>query len=108
MYQAAIHALLGLRRNRGTMSLNPCIPTVWPQYSVEWTIGTTRYRITVSNPEHRSRGIASAELDGVAVDPQTIPLEDDGGRHEVTIVLGAAPADGMRIAAAGPGEHRRS
>ena len=36
-------------------------------------------------------GIASAELDGVAVDARAIPLEDDGGVHEVTIVLGAGP-----------------
>jgi cyclic beta-1,2-glucan synthetase len=89
MYQAAIQSLLGLRRNGATMSVNPCIPTVWPHYSLDWTIGGTRYRFTVLNPEHRSQGIGSAELDGVAVDARAIPLEDDGGLHEVTLVLGA-------------------
>jgi cyclic beta-1,2-glucan synthetase len=43
----------------------------------------------VSNPEHRCGGIASAELDGIPVDARAIPLKDDGGVHEVTIVLGA-------------------
>ena len=86
MYQAAIQSLLGLRRNGATMSVNPCIPAVWPQYSLDWTVGRTRYRFTVSNPEHQSQGIGSAELDGVAVDARAIPLHDDGGVHEVTIV----------------------
>jgi len=106
MYQAAIQSLLGLRRAGATMSVNPCIPTVWPQYSVDWRVGGTRYRFTVSNPEHRSHGVGSAELDGVTVDANAIPLEDDGGTHEVTIVLGAGPETGQPAAAGGRAEHR--
>jgi len=98
MYQAAIQSLLGLRRNGATMSVDPCIPTEWPQYSLDWMVGRTRYRFTVSNPEHRSQGIGSAELDGVAVDAQAIPLEDDGAEHDVTIVLGASEG-GMPVGA---------
>ncbi len=30
MYQAAIEALLGLRRHGDTFSINPCIPAMWP------------------------------------------------------------------------------
>jgi cyclic beta-1,2-glucan synthetase len=82
------------------MSVNPCIPAVWPQYSVEWTVGRARYRITVLNPEQRSQGIGSAELDGVAVDARAIPVHDDGGLHEVTIVLGAGPGESRTPAAA--------
>jgi len=100
MYQAAIQSLLGLRRNGATMSVNPCIPAVWPQYALDWTVGRTRYRFTVSNPEHQSQGIGSAELDGVAVDARAIPLLEDGGVHEVTIVLGAGPGESSTPAAA--------
>jgi cyclic beta-1,2-glucan synthetase len=107
MYQAAIQSLLGLRRNGATMSVNPCIPAVWPHYSLEWTVGRTRYRFTVSNPEHQSQGVRSAELDGAEIDAHAIPIEDDGRRHEVTIVLGAGPAVDMSVAAAGRAEHRQ-
>ena len=107
MYQAAVQWLLGLRRHGATMSVNPCIPAVWPHYSLEWTVGRTRYRFTVSNPEHHSQGIRSAELDGAAIDARAIPIEDDGGRHEVTIVLGAGQAADMSVAAAGRAEHRQ-
>src|SRR4029079_5758880 len=92
MYRAAVQSLLGLRRNGATLSVNPCIPAVWPQYSVEWRVGRTRYHFTVSNPEQRSERIVAAELDGVAVDAGAIPLLDDGGQHDVTIVLGAPVA----------------
>ena len=84
------------------MSVNPCIPALWPHYSIEWTIGRTRYCFTVSNPEHRSERIKSAELDGIPVDARAIPLQDDGGRHDVTIVLGAAQTAGTPAAALFP------
>ena len=40
------------------------------------------------NPEHRCRGVTSAELDGTQVDPRAIPLLADDSTHEVSVVLG--------------------
>ena len=88
MYQAAVQALLGLRRSGAHISINPCIPAVWPEYSLEWRIGRSRYRFLVSNPDRRSQGVALARLDGADVDPGAIPLVDDGADHEVSVVLG--------------------
>ena len=101
MYQAAIRSLLGLRRHGATISVNPCIPAVWPHYVFDWRIGRTRYRFSVSNPEHQCSGVGLAELDGVTVDPGAISLLDDGGVHEVRIVLGASAGIGMPAAGAG-------
>jgi cyclic beta-1,2-glucan synthetase len=92
MYQAAVQALLGLRRQGDTFSIDPRIPTIWPEYVIEWTIDGTRYRIVVDNPEQRSHGIASASLDGVPVDAAAIPLLIDGAEHEVRVALGAVVA----------------
>jgi len=88
MYQAAIEGLLGLRRAASTFTLNPCIPSTWPRYSLEWRVGRARYRITVLNPEGLCRGVTSAELDGTQVDPRAIPLLADDSTHEVSVVLG--------------------
>jgi cyclic beta-1,2-glucan synthetase len=88
MYQAAIEGLLGIRRGRATFQVDPCIPAMWPEFAVEWRIGRTLYRITVTNPEHRCRGVVSAELDGSPVDPLAIPLRDDGSTHHVAVVIG--------------------
>jgi cyclic beta-1,2-glucan synthetase len=100
MYQAALEALLGLRREGATFSINPCIPAMWPDYVVDWRIGQTLYHITVTNPEHRCRGVQSAELDGRPIDPGAIPLRDDGETHEVLVVLGTAGAVGLAADAA--------
>ena len=88
MYQAAIQELLGIRRNGSTIGVNPCIPAGWQGYSVDWTIGRSRYHFTVANPQHRCCGVSSVALDGRPVDPRAIPLEDDGREHEITIELG--------------------
>jgi cyclic beta-1,2-glucan synthetase len=101
MYQAALQELLGIRRNGSTWSVNPCIPAVWETYSIDWRMGDTRYHFTVSNPERRSRGVTSVELDGAPVDPLAIPRYEDGRQHEVTILLGAAPGLDQHVAAGG-------
>jgi cyclic beta-1,2-glucan synthetase len=95
MYRAAIESILGLRRRGSTFEMDPCIPSSWSDYAIVWRFGRTRYEIAVSNPERRCRGIAETELDGSPVDSRAIPLVDDGGTHQVRVVLGApssAPA----------------
>jgi cyclic beta-1,2-glucan synthetase len=88
MYQAAVEGLLGLRRAGATFSIAPCIPAIWPAFSIRWTTGRTVYRISVTNPEHRCCGVRSAELDGTPVDPDAIPALDDGHTHDVVVRLG--------------------
>jgi cyclic beta-1,2-glucan synthetase len=88
MYQAAVEAFLGLRQQGAAFAVDPCIPARWSGYSLVWTRGRTRYRITVSNPQQASRGVAAAEFDGAPVDPAAIPMPDDGGEHEIAILLG--------------------
>jgi len=92
MYQAAIEAMLGLRRHGAAFAVDPCIPARWDGYRMDWRRGATVYRILVANPEHRCRGVNAAALDGVPVDPHAIPLQDDGATHEVVVVLGAQPS----------------
>jgi cyclic beta-1,2-glucan synthetase len=88
MYQAAIEGILGLRRSGDTFRVEPSIPAMWPTFSIQWRVGRTCYQITVVNPEHRGRGVRSASLDGAAVEPDAIPLLQDGKTHDVIVELG--------------------
>jgi cyclic beta-1,2-glucan synthetase len=88
MYRAGLESILGLTRRGATFELDPCIPAAWPEYSISWRYGRTRYEIAVSNPKRRGRGIAEAELDGAPCDPAAIPLVDDGATHRVKVVIG--------------------
>jgi cyclic beta-1,2-glucan synthetase len=87
MYQAAIDAFLGLRLRGATFAVDPCIPAAWTGYTLVWTRGITRYLITVSNPHHATRGVATAELDGEPVDPLDVPIAEDGREHQLAIVM---------------------
>jgi cyclic beta-1,2-glucan synthetase len=92
MYRVAIEGICGLNRLGAFFSLNPCIPSSWPAFSIEWRFRTTLYSIHVENPERRCRGVARVTLDGTPVDASAIPMIDDGGVHHVHVVLGAAVA----------------
>jgi len=88
MYRTAIEGLLGLRREAQAFTVDPCIPAMWPGCKIEWRVEGTLFRIEVTNPEHRCRGVQSAAIDGVTVDPRAIPLRLDGKTHDVKVVLG--------------------
>jgi cyclic beta-1,2-glucan synthetase len=90
MYRAGVESILGLRRAGSSFSVDPCIPTTWPEFQIVWRFLDTRYEISVSNPERRTRGVVEATLDGETVNHLAIPLVNDGAVHHVAIVLGAA------------------
>jgi cyclic beta-1,2-glucan synthetase len=98
MYRAGMESILGLRRRGAVFEIDPCIPSSWPEYAIAWRFGGARYEISVTNPEHRSRGVAEATLDGEPVDPSAIPLADDGRVHRVQVVLGSATRRKVAVA----------
>ncbi len=89
LYRAAIEWMLGFRMRGSVFSIDPCIPRSWPSYSMNFRYHSTVYQISVENPSGVSRGVASIEMDGklLAISPN-IPLTDDGGSHQIRIVLG--------------------
>jgi cyclic beta-1,2-glucan synthetase len=90
MYRVGLEGVLGLTRHGASFTVNPCIPSSWPTFTIEWRVATTRYTIVVENPERRCCGVASVELDGAPAEPGAIPLTGDGAAHQVRVVLGAS------------------
>ncbi len=90
MHRVALEGIVGLHRQGATFSVQPCIPSSWPAFSIEWRLRTSHYSIEVENPERRCRGVVSVTLDDVPIDPNAIPCVDDGRRHKVRVRLGAA------------------
>lgn len=50
MYEAGIKYLLGLHIENGYLSIQPCIPSDWKEYSIKYKHGNSVYNIHVSNP----------------------------------------------------------
>ncbi len=90
MYQAGLESILGFRLHGATLVIDPCLPRGWPRYEIVFAYHSARYEIVVENPQGVSRGVASIELDGqvFAMSLASIPLADDGGTHQIRVVLG--------------------
>ena len=90
LYRAGIEAILGLRLEGAFLLLAPCIPREWPRFEIVVNYRSARYEIAVENPNAVCRGVAHAELDGrtLPAGPTRVPLMDDGGAHQVRVILG--------------------
>ncbi|MDO8501882.1 MAG: hypothetical protein Q7S20_08555 [Gemmatimonadaceae bacterium] len=87
LYRVGLEAILGFTKRGGTLSVDPCIPSVWREFALEYRHGGTSYSITVRNPDGVQRGVASTTVGGVRIEGP-IELVDDGRRREVVVTLG--------------------
>ncbi len=92
MYRVGLEAILGIRRMGKTLTIDPCIPKTWPSYQVTYRVGATTFQISVENPAGVNRGVKQIKLDGKVLNGNEIPLREDGGEHQVIVVLGAVVA----------------
>jgi cyclic beta-1,2-glucan synthetase len=89
MYQAGLESILGFRLHGGQLVIDPCIPRAWSGFEIGFRHRSARYEVVVENPKKVSRGVASVEVDGLALGRDVpIALADDGTTHRVRIVLG--------------------
>jgi cellobiose phosphorylase len=89
MYRVGIEAILGLTLERGALRVDPCIPRAWPGYKMTFRSRNAEYRIAVENPDGVNRGVRSVDVDGRTMPGGLIPIIDDGGIHQVRVLLGA-------------------
>jgi cyclic beta-1,2-glucan synthetase len=88
MYRAAVEHVLGFRLSGDRLRVEPCVPRGWREFEIKYRRGRTLYHIKVENPQCVSRGVAEVILDDERLPASEILLEDDGGTHQVRIVLG--------------------
>ncbi|MBA3342028.1 MAG: glycosyl transferase family 36, partial [Gemmatimonadaceae bacterium] len=86
-YRVGIEAILGFCKRGDTLSIDPCIPSAWQEFAIEYRHGGTIYSITVRNPDGAQSGVASTVVDGLRIEG-VIDLVDDGRRREVVVTLG--------------------
>ena len=92
MYRAALEYILGFKLSADRLRIDPCIPRGWREFEITYRRGNTTYRVNVENPHSFCRGVASVTLDGKLQRDDSVILSNDGGTHEVRIVMGEKPA----------------
>jgi cyclic beta-1,2-glucan synthetase len=96
MYRAGLEAILGFKVNAAMLILAPCIPKRWPHFEIAFKYRSSRYEITVENPDGVNRGVQALHVDGnavpsaIAAGEARLALLDDGQLHRVQVVLGAS------------------
>ncbi len=86
-YRVALEGVLGFTRRGDRLSIAPCIPSSWKEFSIEYRFGSAVYDITVRNPHALSTGAGNVTVNGSAADGDVIRLVDDGARHAVIVTL---------------------
>jgi cyclic beta-1,2-glucan synthetase len=95
VYRIALEAILGFKKRGNTLLIEPCIPSSWKEFSIEYRYGAATYSIKVVNPDGIQKGMTRLSLDGHDIHG-ALPLEDDGRAHQVIATLYAdqSPQDG--------------
>jgi cyclic beta-1,2-glucan synthetase len=88
MYRVGLEAILGFTKRGDTLTIAPCVPRDWPEFTIEYRHGRSLYAITVQGSGEPGGGAAEVTLDGRPLDSAVIPLADDGTRHTVSVRLG--------------------
>ncbi len=80
--------ILGIRPDYDGLVVDPCIPSSMDGFTAKRDFRGVAYHITVKNPEHVEKGVASMTVDGVSVDGNTIPLPDGKSSVNVEVIMG--------------------
>lgn len=86
-YQAATQYIMGVKATFEGLSVDPCVPKAWKQFSVTRKFRGAVYEISVSNPKGVSKGVKSVTIDGCEVKGTVLPILP-GKKHVVKVVMG--------------------
>ncbi len=82
-YRLITESLLGLERHGEFITLHTRLPASWPEVSLSYQQGSSRYQITVRRSESQYRVV----MDGNVLADDRIPIGDDGVDHRVEVFV---------------------
>ena len=85
-YFSATRYMLGIRPDFEHLTIDPCIPADWKEFSADRRWRGAEYDIHVENPDGVMKGVQELYLDGEKV--ERIPVMAQGSRHDVRVVMG--------------------
>lgn len=87
LYQAGIEYILGLKIKKRELTIEPCIPRDWKEYSIHYRYKTTIYNIKVKNPNEKTNEISKFLVNGKEVPEKKIALDDSGNTYTIEIEM---------------------
>jgi cellobiose phosphorylase len=88
LYRAGLEYILGFKKNGTALVIDPCIPSTWKQYKMNYTYNQGTYEITINNPDGVNKGVKKISVDGKISAGNRIDLADDQRTHIVEVFMG--------------------
>lgn len=85
-YYAATQYILGIRPDFDSLTVDPCVPADWREFTVHRRWRGVVYHIHVTNPHGVEKGVASLTVDGRPV--EALPVLPTGTECHVEAVMG--------------------
>jgi cellobiose phosphorylase len=85
---AATQHILGIQPDYNGLTIEPCIPGNWKQFSVTRRFRNKLFHINVQNNEGKQHGIKKLILNGEELKNNFIPIEKMRDTNEVIVILG--------------------
>lgn len=86
LYQAGLHHILGIEFKPDGFSIDPCIPSAWKEFSLEYRHQNRTFVIQVSNPSGVETGMRSVNVEGIQIEGDIIPYEHPSYGTTVTVM----------------------
>ena len=83
---AGIEYILGLKIKNQSLTLEPCIPSQWEEYFIQYRYGESIYNIKVRNI-NKTNIIQTIILNGIETKEREIKLIDNKKINEIEIIL---------------------
>lgn len=87
MYEAGIKYILGLHIEKQVLSIKPCIPSTWKEYTIRYKWKNTIYHIRVGNPNGKCTGVSSFKVNGNEIPEKQITLTENGGVYNIEVIM---------------------
>ncbi|MCD1654293.1 glycosyl transferase [Treponema zuelzerae] len=86
MYQSSTKYILGIQPEHEGLRINPCIPKQWNGFKAERRCRGVVYKISVHNPDGRSKGVRKMLVDGKEARGNLVPWFASG-EHTIDVTL---------------------
>ena len=80
--------ILGLYPTHHGLSINPCVPKDFGDFTLTREYRGGSYKISVKNPEGVEKGVKSLVVNGKAVEGTVIPFEEGVKEYQVEVTMG--------------------
>ena len=85
-YMAGVYYILGLKITHNSLSIEPCIPKDWTEYSMRFKFGESIYNIKVKNPNRKNSGVSKVIINDMESENQ-IKLDSSGKIYNIEVVM---------------------